>query len=86
VSQDESPDNAIKARLIAEMHTAREEVQRAKVLFNAASAQVQAVEPEQPDSVRALTMATAGYDNAINQYHTAVNNFADFVLNHTPSE
>jgi hypothetical protein len=39
-----------------------------------------------PDGIGALTTATAEYDCALNQYQTAVNNFADFVLHHTPSE
>ena len=80
---EDSPDNPIKARLIAEMNTAREELQRVKILLNAASAQAQMVDPDQPDGVRVLTHATAEYDSAINHYHTAVNNFADFILNQT---
>jgi hypothetical protein len=85
VSPQDSPDNAIKARLIAEMHTAKEELQRAKILVNEASAQAEAIEPDHPEGVHTLTVATAEYDCAINQYHTAVNSFADFILNHTLS-
>jgi hypothetical protein len=80
VSQEESPHSAIKDRLIAEMHTAREEFKRAKTLLDAASVQG---EPDHPDGIGTLTTATAEYECALNQYQTAVNNFADFVLNHS---
>jgi hypothetical protein len=59
VSQD-NPDNPIKARLMAEMHTAKEELQRAKTLLNAASDQAQTVEPDQPGGIRALTLCDGG--------------------------
>ena len=79
-----SADNPTKARLMAEMDAARKGLQYAKTLLSAASAQAQTLEADQPDSVRALTLATAEYDSAINQYNTAVNNFADFILNQQP--
>jgi hypothetical protein len=79
VSQEESPPSVVKDRLIAELHTAREEFKRAKTLLDAASAQG---ERDHPDRIGALTTATAEYDCALNQYQTAVNNFADYVLNH----
>jgi len=87
MSPQDNPNTAIKDRLIAELQTARAELKRAKTLF-AASAQAQTSEPDQPDGGRGLTITTAEYDCAVNQYHTAVNSFADFVLDlvERPSE
>jgi hypothetical protein len=80
-SQQDSPSNPIKDRLIAKLQTARAELKRAKTLFSA-GAQAQ----DQPDGGSALTITRAEYECAVNQYHTAVNGFADFVLSQAGSE
>lgn len=81
LNPQDSPNTAIRDRLIADLQTARAEFRRAKILFGA-SAQAQ----DQPEGGSALTITTAEYDRAVNQYHTAVGSFADFVLNHAGSE
>ena len=83
LSTEDGPNNVIKDRLMTELQAAREGLKRAKILWSAASAQS---EPDHPDDLCALTSATAEYDSALNQYHTAVINFADFVLNRVSSE
>jgi hypothetical protein len=86
VSPQDSSNNTIKERLIADLQTAREELKRAKILLRAASVQAQTTEPENSDGVPALISATAEYDCALNQYLTAVDSFADMVLNHVSPE
>ena len=81
----DNPDSPTKVRLIAEMYTAKRELQRTKVLLNEAAVKAQTVDSDQPDGVPALTLATDEYDSAMNQYHTAVSNFADFILEHAIS-
>jgi hypothetical protein len=81
MSPQDSPNAATKDRLIAELQMARAELKRVKLLFFG-SAQAQ----DQPDGDSALTITTAEYDCAVKQYHTAVNSFADFVLNQAGSE
>jgi hypothetical protein len=78
VSPQDSSNNAIKDRLIAELRTAWEELKRAKIVLSANS---ETTEPGRPDRVRARTSATAEYDCALNRYHRALDNLGNIVLN-----
>jgi hypothetical protein len=65
------PNNQVRTRLLAELRTAGKELERTKTVYAAFA---------QTGGVRALSDATAEYDCAINEFLTAANNFADFVL------
>jgi hypothetical protein len=78
VNPQDNPNSGTKARLMAELQTARAELRRARTLHAAP-------EPD-PAAGDAVTVSTSEYESAANQYHLAVNNFADFILSQVGSE
>jgi hypothetical protein len=77
VNLQDSVNTETKDRLNAELQRARTEFRRAKMLYTVSA---ETAEPD-PSGGPALTITKAEYDWAANQYHSAVNSFADFILN-----